>query len=249
MPFGFAFALVCVCVVGVISCVLLQQNKTTYKYILSANPQWNALRIELVGRQRRVWGRETPPPPTLSLQFESNCTISCGQKCQREDFTDSPPLSLYLSLWTLSPVCLAFGFWQRLCCLPLALTYACYLARTFNDTLRLWRLLVLLRFLNAHLARRICCPPWQTVLASLSLLSLPPLPSLSALFPFLFALPFVPDAVFNCFASVYLLFIYVSFHLHCLFSVAYAAAVDDQADNLIVSLCLSLPASPLLPLF
>lgn len=170
----------------------------------------------------------------------------------REKISQILPLSLSRSLWTLSPVCLAFGFWQRLCCLPLALTHACYLTRTFNDTLRLWRLLVLLRFLNAHLARRICCPPWQTVLASLSLLSLPPLPSLSALFPFLFALPFVPDAVFNCFASVYLLFIYVSFHLHCLFSVAYAAAVDgdddDQADNLIVSLCLSLRASPLLPL-
>lgn len=30
-------------------------------------------------------------------------------------------------------------------------------------------------------------------------------------------------AVFNCFSAVYLLFIYVSFHLHCLFSVAYAA--------------------------
>lgn len=84
---------------------------------------------------------------------------------------------------------------------------------------------------------RLCLP--------LSLLSLPPLYTVSALFSFLFALPFVPDAVFNCFASVYLLFIYVSFHLHCLFSVAYAAAVDDQADNLIVSLCVYL-SPPLL---
>lgn len=65
---------------------------------------------------------------------------------------------------------------------------------------------------------------------------------------FLFALPFVPDAVFNCFAPVYLLFIYVSFHLHCLFSVAYAVDDDDQADNLIVSLSVYLSPSPLLPL-
>lgn len=183
---------VCVFVVGVISCVLLQQNKTTYKYILSANPQWNALRIELVGRQRKKRGKGIP---LRSLQFESNCTISCGQKCQREDFHScslSLPLSLPLSVSSLPPVCLAFGFWQRLCCLPLALTHACFLTRTFNDTLRLWRLLVLLRFLNAHLARRICCPPWQTVRTSPPL-SLPSTPSSllfrSLLMQFSIALP------------------------------------------------------------
>lgn len=94
---------------GNISCVLLQQN---YLQIhLSANPQRNAFRIELVCLSSLSAPSISLPPhhplwlPTLAAQFESNLTISCEPS---DNFNKFFSVIVCASTSTSSPVCLAF---------------------------------------------------------------------------------------------------------------------------------------------
>lgn len=168
-----------------------------------------------------------------TVQFESNCTISCGEKEREreEDYTASPP------------VCLAFWLLAALYAVSHSHTHctrtACHLARTFNDTHDCGgsssACLPACAFLNAHLAGRICASSLSLCLS---------FPSLSLLFR-----SFARLLQFSIASASCLFIVYLCLFPFALFIFGGGISHDDQADNLIVSLALpfSLSLSLYLP--